>query len=277
MKPEIILALIVSAIGGGIIVYLFLLRPRLRESKRTRLKAEPFPPEWKSILKSHVPLYSSLPKSLKKQLRGHIQVFIDEKNFEGCGGLEITDTIKVCIAAQACLLLLNRRTDYYSKLSSILVYPHAYFVKENVSDGMPVIEEKETRLGESWNFGTVVLAWDHVVHGARDVRDGENLVLHEFAHQLDQEDGMADGTPFLGQRSSYSTWSRVLSGEYRQLQKIVSRGRRSILDEYGATDPAEFFAVATEAFFEKPKKLKAKHPELYQELMEFYQLDPSQW
>lgn len=277
MTPEIVFALVVSAVGGAIIFHLFYLRPHWRETKRERLEAKPFPPEWESILQSHVPLYSRLPKPMRKRLRGHIQVFIDEKNFEGCGGLEITDTIRVCIAAQACILILNRNADYYPKLNSILVYPHAYFVKKNVSELIPVFEEKESRLGESWNFGTVVLAWDHVDKGTRDVQRGENLVLHEFAHQLDQEDGIADGTPFLRRRSSYVTWSRVLSAEYRQLQQNVDLGRRSVLDEYGAIDPAEFFAVATEAFFEKPNKLKKQYPELYRELMEFYQMDPSCW
>ena len=181
----------------------------------------------------------------------------------------MTDEIKVTIAAQASMLLLNRRPTYFPKLRTILVYPHTYVAKQNGRDSV--------RLGESWQNGPVVLTWDSVKGGARNVRDGKNVVLHEFSHQLDQEDGSADGAPILESRSCYATWARVLSAEYDRLRAKKKKFRRSVLNKYGATNPAEFFAVATEAFFEKAKQMKKKNPELYEELKTYYKLDPLEW
>ncbi|MCH8964235.1 MAG: zinc-dependent peptidase [Planctomycetes bacterium] len=240
--------------------------------------AEPLPEEWETVLKQNVPLYSLLPAEMQRELRGLINIFLHEKRFEGCGGLEITDEIRVTVAGQACILLLNRKTDFYPRLTSILVYPGAYVAKEvwHTSAGVAV-EEDSVRLGESWDSGTVVLAWDSIKHGAWDWKDGHNIVMHEFAHRLDQQDGTADGAPILEQRSRYVTWARTLSREYEQLQKKVKRGRKTVMDDYGATDPAEFFAVATETFFEKSRQMKKKHPELYSELHSYYKLDPAAW
>ncbi len=204
-----------------------------------------------------------------------MQVFIAEKHFEGCGGLDITDEIKVTIAAQACLLLLHRKTDYYPRLFSILVYPSAYVAKTvSHSPGGVVSEEFDARLGEAWAHGTVVLSWDDVRHGAADIHDCHNVTLHEFAHQLDQEDGSAEGAPVLESRSMYVAWARVLGDAFEQLRHATETGRPTLLDKYGATNPAEFFAVVTECFFEKPVELKRKHPELYEELKTFFHQDP---
>ncbi len=256
----------------------FLVRRARRGALRERLMAEPLPEQWEPILKQNVPLYSRLPDEMQRELRGLINIFLHEKRFEGCGGLEITDEIRVTVAGQACILLLNRKTDFYPRLSSILVYPGAYVAKEvwHTEAGFEV-EEDSVRFGESWDSGTVVLAWDIVKHGAWDWKDGHNVVLHEFAHRLDQQDGTADGAPILEQRSRYVTWARTLSREYEQLQKKVKRGRKTVMDDYGATDPAEFFAVATETFFEKSRQMKKKHPELYSELRTYYKLYPSTW
>ena len=238
---------------------------------------KPFPPIWEGILNRNVALYRYLPDSLKKQLQGHIQVFLGEKIFEGCGGLKITDEIRVTIAAQACILLLNRKPTYYPKLYTILVYPGAYVGKKVTVIGMLHTEEMTVRGGESWPRGEVVLAWDYVRQHAIDLADGYNVVLHEFAHQLDQEDGSADGAPILEKQSSYKTWARVLSKEYQDLKRRALSGRKDIMDAYGATNPAEFFAVATETFFERPKQMKLTHPELYNELKSYYGLDPLKW
>jgi Mlc titration factor MtfA (ptsG expression regulator) len=136
-----------------------------------------------------------------------------------------------------------------------------------------VTEREVTTLGQSWTRGNVILAWDAALGGGRDFHDGHNVVLHEFAHQLDQEDGSADGAPPLPSRGLYGPWARVLGAEYESL-----RGPgRHVLDEYGGTNPAEFFAVATEAFFEKPRQLRKKHPQLYEQLKAYYQQDPAQW
>jgi Mlc titration factor MtfA (ptsG expression regulator) len=227
---------------------------------------------------TNVPLYRYLPEELKKQLHGHINIFLSEKRFEGCGGIEITDQIRVTIAALACILLLNRKTDYYPRLKSILVYPHPYVAENVASIGSTRVHEWSFRAGESWTTGAVVIAWDEVEKRARDLDDGHNVVLHEFAHQLDVEDGTGTaGTPILGQKSSYVTWARVLGRGYRNLREKVSRNEQDIMDEYGATNEAEFFAVVTETFFEKPLQLQKIHPALYDQLRDYYQLDPAEW
>jgi len=267
-----ILAITIVCVG-----FRWLLREWMRRSRRKRLFASPFPAEWVAILEQDVPLYWLLPEPLRRELHGHINVFLGEKTFEGCGGLEMTDEIRVTIAAQACILLLNRRTKCYPRLRSVLVYPSAYVAKEVERAGSAEVADVQVRLGESWHHGAVVLSWDSVMRGASDIKDGHNVVLHEFAHQLDQEDGAPDGTPILGQRSRYVTWGRVLSRDYKDLQEKTRRGRTTVIDDYGASNPAEFFAVVTETFFEKPQQLKEKHPELYDELKDFYKVDPLEW
>ena len=247
-----------------------------RQQKRRALLDTPFPPAWSAILKQNLPPYQWLSPQLQQQLHGYISIFITEKNFEGCGGLALTDEIRVTIAAQACMLLLNRKGDCYPKLFSILVYPSAYVVgARNNFDLHPT--GASVRLGESWHHGAVVLAWDSVKGGAINFRDGHNVAMHEFAHQLDQEDGSSDGTPILGMRSAYTAWSQVFSREYELLLQHKVKGGKSIMDKYGATNPAEFFAVATETFFEKPVQLQKKHPDLYHELQSFYKVNPIEW
>ena len=248
----------------------------LKQRRRRRLRSQPFPPAWLIVIERNVPIYKRLPQPDQQELQGHIQVFLAEKNFEGCGGLELTDEIKVTIAAQACLLLLHRETGYYPSLITILVYPQAYVAKSVEPIGRGIVLEGETaRLGEAWKDGVVVLSWDDVRRGASDIHDGHNVVLHEFAHQFDQQDGTADGAPILEHRSQYVTWARVLSDEYDRLRRITEQGRTDVLDEYGATNPAEFFAVATVCFFEKPIELRRKHPQLYEELQAYYRQDPA--
>ncbi len=158
-----------------------------------------------------------------------------------------------------------------------MVYPHTYVAKIVSSDGRVTIDGQSVRLGESWQNGPVVLAWDSVTGGTSNITDARNVVLHEFAHQLDQEDGAADGAPILEHRSAYVAWARVLGEEYAVLQKSKKAHRRSVMNKYGATNPAEFFAVATETFFEKPKQMQKRHPELYDELRDYYKLDPLEW
>ena len=247
-----------------------------RNRRRKFLRTLPLKPEWLEFLEKNLEIYRRLPASLKEELHGHIQVFLHEKSFEGCGGLELSDEIKITIAAQACLLLLNRKTNYYPKLVSILVYPSTFIVKDQ-RDGLGVVIPAQSRLGESWRTGIVVLAWDEVLSGAHNPDDGDNVVLHEFAHQLDQEDGEADGTPILEKRSQYMSWARVLSKEFKSLQKNSFKELATVMDHYGATDAGEFFAVATETFFEKPQQMKLKHPELYDELKSYYKVDPLTW
>ncbi len=243
----------------------------LRHSRPDR----PFPPEYAEILDRNVPLARALPEEDQHELERLVLAFLDDKHFEGAGGLEMTDEIRVTVAAHACILLLHRDTDIYPDLDTIVVYPSTYVARQKTHEGPVVIEGDVARLGESWNRGVVVLAWDAVRSGTTNLGDGHNVVLHEFAHQLDQEDGAMDGAPDLGSRARYATWARVLGEEYAELVERVHAGRRADIDDYGATSPPEFFAVVTEMFFEKPAQLQARHPELYATLADFYQQDPA--
>jgi MtfA peptidase len=247
------------------------------EQRRNRLKVRPFPALWASTVEHNLPIYTRLSREERKRLQGHIQVFLAEKQFIGCNGLQVTDEMKLTIAAVACLLLLNEHGKYFPKLQSILVYPSAYWVNETISTGYIVEERRTARLGESWSRDQVVLSWDQVQQNMLNWEDGRNVVLHEFAHQLDQEDGKAEGVPILPHEADYQTWATVMTAEYQQLCQDVEQGAKIVMDRYGVTNPAEFFAVATETFFEKPQQLLQKHPNLYQQLQTFYKLEPTQW
>jgi Mlc titration factor MtfA (ptsG expression regulator) len=245
------------------------------ESERVE---EVFKQEWTELLTENVPLYSRLPEELKSRLHERIGRFISSTRFEGCNGLELTEGMILTVAAQACLLVLNRDGKPYPELTTVYLYPTTFSSVQKQRDEIGVITEGEVhRLGESWSTGTVVLAWDSVEQGARNTDDARNVTFHEFAHQLDHEDGDTDGAPALPSREAYRSWARVFSANYAELRERVEAGRPSLMDPYGATQPAEFFAVATETFFEKPRQLHQKYPELYQELKGFYGLDPQEW
>ena len=245
-----------------------------KQRRRERIRRQPFPPEWVTILE-RIPFYQALSPADREELHGHILVFLDEKTFEGCAELIITDEIRVTVAAYACLLLLHRPTDYYPRMRTIFVYPNEYFVPGAVRHVGPIVVEGEGRLGESWHRGPVVLAWDSLRRSAADAHAAKNVVLHEFAHQLDDESDGHDGTPELPHRSMVAAWARVLGREHQRLIEDIQHHRPTVLDEYGATNPAEFFAVATEAFFQNPVALKKRHPALYEQLAQFYRQDPA--
>jgi Mlc titration factor MtfA (ptsG expression regulator) len=249
-----------------------------RKWRRQRLLASAMPPAWLGIVERNVPYYDLLPGEQKRQLQGLTQIFLDEKYFEGCGGLALTDEIRVTIAAEGCVLLLGRVTDIYPKLRSVLVYPHAYVaeVAARQPDGT-VVEGWQGRLGESWTQGYVVLSWEDVLHGIARIHEGRNVVLHEFAHQLDNESGTSEGAPLLPESSMYADWARVLGAEYKSLCDSVERGETTFLDPYGTVSPAEFFAVATEFFFELPMEMERRHAELYEQLRRFYKQDPARY
>jgi MtfA peptidase len=273
MIKAIIFLIIIAAIALGILTY-----PLLIKWRRDRIKNKPFPNYWLSILENNLPPYYHLSNQQQKQLQGHIQVFIKEKQFIGCLKLQITEEMKITIAAIASLLLLNDRAEYFPRLSSILVYPTAYIVTETVMNENYFIEERKVaKLGESWTRDQLILSWEQIQQDIKNFKDGRNVILHEFAHQLDQEDGKADGVPILKTAIDYKIWGEVMREEYLKLCDNLERGNKTIIDEYGATNPAEFFAVVTEAFFEKPKQLKHKHQALYELLQNYYKLDPIQW
>lgn len=242
------------------------------------MRATPLSADWQRIIERNVAAYHRLSEEDRRELQGHTQVLLAEKHFEGCGGLQLTDEIRVTIAAQASILLLHRDTDYYPELKSILIYPGTYVVSGDHAIGGGIWEEgDEARLGHTGaSIGALVLAWDDVLRGARTMDDGSNLVYHEFAHQLDFEDSLANGTPVLAGRQ-YLSWGRVLSAEYEALRQAAHNSEHTLIDQYGATNPAEFFAVLTELFFEKPIEFRNKHAALYEELRTFYRQDPAAW
>ncbi|MDB9374374.1 M90 family metallopeptidase [Nodularia sphaerocarpa] len=262
----------------GLIVIGILASPILIKQRRNRVKRRPFPPLWTAIIENHLPIYLQLSPDERRRLQGHIQIFLAEKQFIGCGGLQVTEEMKLTIAAVACLLLLNERGKYFPQLRTILIYPGTYFVNQTVATGNYVVQERrEARLGESWTQDQVILSWEQVEQDTGNWKDGHNVVLHEFAHQLDQEDGTANGVPILPRNSDYAVWAQVMTAEYKQLCHDIPRKVKTVMDGYGTINPAEFFAVATETFYEKPRQLRQHHPALYEQLQRYYQLDPVQW
>ena len=250
-----------------------------KDRQRKQLRARPFPDEWLKIIKRNVAFFPRLPEKDKTELLEHVQVFLAEKNFEGCAEQEITDEIRVTIAAQACLLLLHRKTDYFPRLLTILVYPSTYLADEQQPITANIWEEgKSARAGETERtMGSMVLAWDAVKWGAADPSDGKNVVLHEFAHQLDYENLSADGTPALLTRKQQLAWREVMRTEFASLRAAEATGIPTLLDTYGATNAAEFFAVSIEAFFERPVMLRSQHPRLYVEFHNYFRQDPAEF
>lgn len=224
-----------------------------------------------------VPLYRKMPPALRHQLHGRMNLFLDDKRFIGCNGLEVTDEMRAVIAAQACTLLLNRDTGCFPGLKTIYVYPDTYVARESHTDGLLETVETDVRAGEAWHRGPVVLSWEDVCRACGQTPDGFNVVLHEFAHKLDEENDSHDGLPVLEDAAHYRTWAIVLSREFDALRQRAKRGDTGVIDDYGAESPSEFFAVVTEAFFERPLELHRRHPALYAEFRKFYKVDPRHW
>lgn len=259
----------------GYLIYHYLQKWRTsrRQQRRESLMAAPFDEQWRDLLRQDFALYRRLPLALQRRLEGLVLIFLDEKIFLGRNGFEVTDRVRLLIAAQACLLVLNQPGKYYPGFETILVYPDTYVADVSERDGWIQTDRKDNRAGESWHRGPVILAWNHVLQGGRDDRDGHNVVMHEFAHKLDEENYAMDGLPVLADGSRYRSWAEVLSREFEHLRQH----RDDVIDSYGATSAAEFFAVVTEVFFEKPRQLKHRHPALYEQLQGYYQLDPVSW
>lgn len=250
----------------------------ITSARRNRLKSQPFPSGWERVLEQNVPLYTRLPERDREEIKGHIQIFLAEKHFEGCGGFAMTDEVRLTIAAPACILLLRRESGYYPGLSSILVYPDEYLAPLAETDESGVVTEGlDRRSGESWQEGAIVLSWRDVQASDLDLPGAYNVVLHEFAHQLDAEDGITTDGPILPTRSRHRGLAEILEREHQRLRHEVAHGRTTLLDPYGATSQAELFAVATESFFEEPRRLRERHPELYAELSRYYRQDPAAW
>ncbi|MFK7730930.1 MAG: zinc-dependent peptidase [Pseudomonadales bacterium] len=250
---------------------------RYKKFRRQRIASAPLNTGYVSILERNVGLYPSLPENLKMALHRGINLFLFDKKFVGCDGQEINDEVRLTIAGNACLLVLAQTRPVYPSFKTVLVYPSTYGVTQKTHDGQVVFDEHSARAGESWFRGPIVLSWSDVVRGSKNTANGQNVVIHEFAHKLDEENGVMDGLPILRDRSHYGEWSEVLSSEYDAFLKRVQRRRNKIIDEYGAVSAVEFFAVISESFFEKPTRMKSDLPELYSQLRRFYGLDPASW
>ncbi|MBI5716960.1 MAG: zinc-dependent peptidase [Burkholderiales bacterium] len=287
MAETLLIVLALAAIAWPLV------GPVHRRWRRARLDRQPFPPAWRAILRRRVPLLRRLPADLRLQLQRHIVRFVAEVPFIGCAGQQVDDEVRVTIAAQACLLLLQRGGGFEG-LREVLVYPGAFAV-ERVHAGAGGVqhEQRSALAGESHGRGAVVLSWQDALDGAADPDDGRNVVIHEFAHRLDQDNGAANGAPWLGPGRGYDEWARVMAAEYAALRMRVAAGESSagiegeggegaeggegLIPAYGATDPAEFFAVVSELYFERPAALKREHAALYAQLRQVYRTDPSLW
>ena len=248
----------------------------LRERRRLRLLTGPFPKEWLGWLERAVPIYPRLSAREQIKIRKDIRLFVGEKIWEGCGGLDLIDEMKVTIASQACLMILGLDYDHFRRVQSILVYPDSFTTPHPKGDEIGIIEQSGSeRLGETWYRGPIILSWADILEDVEHSTDGISLVFHELAHKLDMLDGVVDGTPPLGTDEQQAAWREVMTAEFKRLEEAADRDEETLLDPYGARDEAEFFAVATECFFGLPGELMEEHPKLYRILRNFYCQDPA--
>ncbi|ATB33729.1 M90 family metallopeptidase [Melittangium boletus] len=235
----------------------------LRALRRRHLRRRPFPSEWLVHLERHTPFVQALDTETRERFLEMLKLFAWEKEFIGSGGFTITDEVRVVVAATAVRLVLYLDLSYYDHLREVIVYPDAFLIPDRTG----------VVLGEAKHWGTVILSWKSVLAGLSNPHDGHSTATHEFAHVLDREDGAFDGTPELRRYSHYAAWSQVMGTHFQKLREGRPR-ERQVLDDYGSINEAEFFAVATESFFEKPRQMREKTPDLYEELQRFYGCDP---
>lgn len=263
-----------------LIVAMFVARATLKYYKKRKLEkiySQVISNNWIELLERHVALYKVLPNSLKQKLHGHVIYFLQTKTVIGCNGMEIDDVVRLTIAGNASLLVLNAKQPIYENFETILVYPDTYVAKRVSYQNDVQTENDSTMAGESWHRGPIVLSWEAVSRGSKIANDGHNVVMHEFAHKLDEESGAVNGLPSLRSHEHYDSWVEVLNQEYDEFLQRVESNKNRIIDDYGSVSPPEFFAVATESFFEKSRSMKRKLPELYKQLQTYYQLDPAAW
>lgn len=264
--------LLIAALVCGFIGY----RYWTKRIKRAELLASAMTDNERDVILNNVPMLRKLPQPLGEKLEGKIRLFLDQVEFIGCDELEVTDEMRLTIAAQACVIVLNRNT-WYDHLRTILIYPGAFKSKQIISDGLIETERETVRLGESWQRGPVVLSWQHSEHGAFDDNDGHNVVLHEFAHQLDALTGDTNAVPDLNVGQTFAEWEKVFMAAYEKHVMKTQAGAKTVIDPYGAESYVEFFAVAIEVFFEKPEALNAEAPAVYEQLSQLLALDPLRW
>jgi len=263
----------ILAVAGAVLVAL-LLPPLLRRRRRREARQTPLPPSMQAAIARHVPIVATLPPAERRRLEGLVVALVQEKQFVGRNGLEVTDEMRATIAAQACLLLLGRRSDVlYDELRSILVYPGAFLVEDEVHDEDGLVTRRRRELsGEAWDAQRIILSWEDVTDATGHAAEGYNVVLHEFAHYLD-----AEGLGLANASRDPTTWHEHLVEEYEQHREAVERDQDTWLDPYGAEDETEFFAVVTEEFLECPAELREAHPRLYALMRDFYGIDPASW
>jgi Mlc titration factor MtfA (ptsG expression regulator) len=243
-----------------------------RTRRRKKLLAQPFPAAWQAILHRDVGLYGPLSTGERASLRDALRLFVAEKRWEGAKDFDVTEAMKVIVAANACMLTLGMDGEPLRHVRTIILHPGSYIPpRPLMSNG--IAHDRMTASGTAYVNGPVVLSWPHILHNSRDPQDGRNVVLHEFAHQLDMTGGIVDGTPPLSSRDQYPAWQRVMTAEYDRLRAAADHGIPTLISHYGATNPAEFFAVITECFFERSLRLRAEHPEMYRLLRAYYRQD----
>jgi hypothetical protein len=251
----------------------------LADRRRKKILEDPFPREWDEHIAHNMALDRHFSDQERKHLRDLTQVFVAEKNWEGVGGLDMDDEVRVTVAAQACLLIMGLEHDLYRRVDSVVVYPHTVVTRPQSPSMFSIAggpaEHPMPILGQAFKRGPVILVWDAVKRGGIDPRDGHNVVYHEFAHKLDMLSGGADGVPPLADRKTYRRWIDVFTAEYEELSALRSRGRPTFLDAYALKNGAEFFAVATEHFFEQPVQMEQDHQAMYEVLADFYRQDPA--
>ena len=263
--------ILVFLIAAGLGVYVW-----SRRRARAALLATPLSPHQRDVIDRQVPIIRRLPPPLRQHLDGKVNLFLDQVRFYGCDGLDVTEEMELSIAAQACLLVINSDL-WYENLTTILIYPNAFKSKQQRRSGYVVSEKEIVRTGESWDRGPVILSWAHSQQGALDDRDGQNVVLHEFAHQLDDLSGGTNGVPILSEGQSFAAWEKVFLAAYDHHVHAVESGRRTVIDPYGATGHEEFFAASVEVFFERPHALQHEVPEVYDQLSKLFRLNPAAW
>ena len=270
MTPWIVLVAVL------LLLALLAYRQLAKRQRRRRLLATPLTPQQRAVVERLVPLTRRLPANLRTALEGKMNLFLDQVTFHGINEVEVSEEMKLSIAAQACILIVNSPV-WYDTIRTVLVYPSAFLTGRGNHDGEFITEHDHATLGESWAHGPVVLSWDDALRGGLDAEDGHNVVIHEFAHQLDSLSGHTNGIPRLRKGQDYAGWEKAMLDAYHDHVERLDRGLATLIDPYGATNHEEFFAEAIVTFFEKPLALKREEPALYAQMAELLALDPASW
>lgn len=256
----------------------------IRNQRRQEWLADEMPGTWNNWLHENVWQYAYLDDQQQQRVRAFVCILLHEKDWVGGSQFEVTEEMQVTVSGQSALLTLGFEEPYYfDRLKTIILYPEPYDPQPasrddlliGQFDGPPLLPE--ARLGESWQGGPVVLAWNAVLRDGRNPRRRRSVVLHEFAHQMDALDGSTDGAPPMTSYDFEKRWYKITELEYQRLLEFAERNEPTLLDSYGATSHAEFFAVVTECFFTAPHEFAHRHKELFAVVEQLFGQDPRQW